>query len=330
MSNAFRTILPIKSSPFQINHQSGVICMGSCFAEHIYERLNGFKFSALLNPFGIVFNPISIAQSLEILLDENRLFEEKDLFQHLGGWHSFQHHGSFSNPSEEVVLEKINNALLEARAFLKKAEFLVLTFGTSNVFVSEKTGQVVANCHKVPQKYFIQKKLSSDEIILSLDDIFRKLAEAFPSLKIITTVSPVRHIRDGLVANQVSKAKLLVALDNLSLLHSHLSYFSSYEIMMDDLRDYRFYKKDLIHPNEMAVGYIWDFFSKTFFTGRTLELNAKLEKINLAKTHRPFHPESEEYLKFKKNQLVKIGELEKEFSFLDFEDENIFFGKIKN
>ncbi len=329
MNNAFRTILQPQPSPFQISHQNGVLCIGSCFAEHIYERLDEFKFSTLLNPFGIIFNPISIAKSLEILLDENRLFEEKDLFQHLGGWHSFQHHGSFSNPSEELVLEKINNALLEARVFLKKSEYLVLTFGTSNVFVSEKTAQVVANCHKVPQKYFIHKKLSSDEIILTLDDVFRKLTETFPHLKIITTVSPVRHIRDGLVENQVSKAKLVVALDNLSSLHSNLSYFSSYEIMMDDLRDYRFYKKDLIHPNEMAVDYIWDFFSKTFFSEKTIELNAKLEKINLAKTHRPFHPESEEHLKFKKNQLIKIGEMEKEFPFLDFEEEKEFFGKIK-
>ncbi|MFK7773278.1 MAG: GSCFA domain-containing protein [Saprospiraceae bacterium] len=328
MNNAFRTILQTESSPFQINHKSGVLCMGSCFAEHIFERLDGFKFSTLLNPFGIIFNPISIAKSLEILLDENRLFEEKDLFQHLGGWHSFQHHGSFSNPSEELVLEKINNALLEARVFLKKAEFLVLTFGTSNVFVSEKTGQVVANCHKVPQKYFIHKKLSSDEIILTLDDIFRKLAETFPQLKIITTVSPVRHIRDGLVENQVSKAKLLVALDNLASLHSHLAYFPSYEIMMDDLRDYRFYKKDLIHPNEMAVDYIWDFFSKTFFGEKTIELNTKLEKLNIAKAHRPFHPQSEEHLKFKKSQLVKIGELEKESPFLDFENEKEFFGNL--
>ena len=327
MNNTFRTILPTESSPFQINHKSGVICMGSCFAEHIFERLRGVKFSAFLNPFGIIFNPISMAKSLEILLKENRLFEEKDLFQHLGGWHSFQHHGSFSNPSEELVLEKINNALLEARAFLKKAEYLILTFGTSNVFVSEKTGQVVANCHKVPQKYFIHKKLSSDEIILTLDDIFRKLTAAFPNLKIITTVSPVRHIRDGLVENKVSKAKLLVALDNLASLHSHLAYFPSYEIMMDDLRDYRFYKKDLIHPNEMAVDYIWDFFSKTFFTEKTIELNAKLEKINMAKTHRPFHPESEEHLKFKKNQLVKIEELKKGFPFLNFEEEKEFFGK---
>ncbi len=327
MSNAFRTVLLPEPSSFQINHQSGILCVGSCFAEHIFEQLNHFKFSTLLNPFGIIFNPISIAKSLEILLDENRLFEEKDLFQHLGGWHSFQHHSSFSNPSEQVVLEKINHALSEARVFLKKAEYLILTFGTSNVFVSEKLGQVVANCHKVPQRYFIHKKLSSDEIILTLDDIFRKYAETFPNLKIITTVSPVRHVRDGLIENQVSKAKLLVALDNLSSLHSNLEYFPSYEIMMDDLRDYRFYKKDLIHPNEMAVDYIWGFFSKTFFTPKTMELNAKLEKINSAKAHRPFHPESEEYLKFKKSQLIKVKELEKGFPFLDFENEKEFFGK---
>ena len=330
MNNAFRTSLQPISSSLQINHQSGVLCIGSCFAEHIFERLNDFKFNTFLNPFGIIFDPISIAKSLEILLDKNRIFEEKDLFQHLNGWHSFQHHSSFSSLEEEVVLEKINKALSEARTFLNKAEYLILTFGTSNVFVSEKTGQVVANCHKVPQKYFIHKKLSTDEIILTLDDVFRKYAETFPNLKIITTVSPVRHIRDGLIENQVSKAKLLVALDNLSSLHSQFEYFPSYEIMMDDLRDYRFYKKDLIHPNEMAVDYIWDFFAKTFFPKKTMELNAKLEKLNAAKSHRPFHPESEEHLKFKKNQLLKIGELENGFPFLDLEKEKEFFWGIKN
>jgi len=330
MNNVFRTILQPESSPFQINHQNRVLCMGSCFAEHIFERLNDLKFNTILNPFGIIFNPISIAKSLEIILDEYRIFEKKDLFQNFGGWHSFQHHSSFSNLKEEVVLENINSALSEARGFLKKAEYLILTFGTSNVFVSEKTGQVVSNCHKVPQKYFIHKKLSVDEIILTLDDIFRKYASAFPNLKIVTSVSPIRHVRGGLVVNKVSKAKLLVALDNLTSLHPQVEYFPSYELMMDDLRDYRFYKKDLIHPNEMAVDYIWDFFSKTFFSKNTIGLNSKLKKLNVAKSHRPFHPESEEHLKFKKNQILKIKELENEFSFLNFEDEKEFFLATKN
>lgn len=330
MSDAFRTILHPKTSSFQINHQSNVLCVGSCFAEHIFDRLSYFKFDTFLNPFGIIFNPVSIAKSLSILLEEDHFFTENDLFQHLGGWHSFQHHGSFSNPSEAMVLEKINDQLTKVRQFLKNAEYLILTFGTSNVFVSEKTGEVVANCHKVPQKYFIRKELSTDEIILTLDEIIRKYTEAFPLLKIITTVSPVRHIRDGLVENQVSKAKLLVALDQLATLHPQMQYFPSYEIMMDDLRDYRFYKKDLIHPNEMAVDYIWEFFSKTFFSTNTIELNAKLDKINMAKAHRPFHPESEEHLKFRKSQLKGIEVLEKEYPYLNLEEEKAFFSEVKN
>ena len=321
MDNTFRTILQSQPSPIQIEHQSGVLCMGSCFAAHIGHRLQHYKFENFLNPFGIVYNPISIAKGLEILLEEELFFDKKNIFEYGGGWHSFQHHSSFSHPDQEVVLEKINNTLTEARSILKNAEFLILTIGTANVFVEEKTGRVVANCHKVPQRSFIKKKLSADETTLVLDDIFRKINSRFPHLKIITTVSPIRHIRNGLIESQVSKAKLLVALDTLSELHPFVGYFPAYEILLDDLRDYRFYKKDMIHPNEVAIDYIWDFFSKTFFSKKTLELNDRIHKIKMAAAHRPFHAKSAGHLEFVKNQLEKIKEMEKEFPFLNFEEE---------
>ena len=323
--NTFRTILQPNISSFQITHQSGVLCMGSCFAEHIAKRLEHFKFRSFLNPFGIVYNPMSIAKGLNFLLENEKDFEENDLFQHLDGWHSFQHHGSFSHPEKETALTQINEALNQGRQFLKTTEFLILTLGTANVFVSEKTGEAVANCHKVPQQYFIKKELSVDEMLILMSEIIQKLNNTFPNLKIITTVSPVRHIRDGLVENQISKSKLLLALNQISKQYPHVSYFPSYEIMMDDLRDYRFYKKDMIHPNELAVDYIWDFFNKTFFPEHTMKINSRVEKVKMAMAHRPFHPQSNSHLEFKKKQLEKVEQMSLEIPSLDFKEELDFF-----
>lgn len=318
MSNFFRTVLEPKPSSFQINHQSGVLCIGSCFAENMGTRLEDFKFQTYLNPFGIIYNPISISKSLEILLDEKSFFIESDLFENLGRWHSFQHHGSFSFPKKEMTLEKINSSLETTRFFLKEAEYLILTLGTSNVFIDKISDVLVANCHKVPQKSFYKKTLSVEEIIQSLGSIIEHLNSSFPRIKVITTVSPVRHIRDGLIENQVSKSKLIIALNTLTQQYSHVKYFPAYELLLDDLRDYRFFKKDMIHPNEIAVDYIWDFFSKTFFDPKTIELNSKIEKLKIAARHKPFHPQSEEHQRFVKKQINKMDNLEREFPFLDF------------
>lgn len=328
MTKTFRTILKATPSSLPIEHQSGVMCLGSCFAEHMGKRLKYYKFQTNLNPFGIIYNPISIANSLNILMNSERFYEEKDVFENLGNWHSFQHHGSFSNPDMELVLEKINNTLTESRAFLKNTEFLILTFGTANVFVDQRTEQVVANCHKVPQQHFIKKQLSVDEIIIVLHEILQQLNTAFPHLKIITTVSPVRHIRDGLVENQISKSTLILSLNEISKQYPHVAYFPSYELLLDDLRDYRFYEKDMIHPNELAIDYIWDFFAETFFNQKTKDLNLKIEKIKNASNHRPFHANSNPHQSFVKKQLEKIGVLERQYSFLDFEEERNRFSEI--
>jgi len=331
MNSIFRTILPSPSSDIQIDHQSGVICMGSCFAEHIGNKLSHFKFPSFLNPFGIIYNPISLAKGLEILLDENFLFEEKNLFQHLGGWHSFQHHGSFSNPEKELVLKKINSTLREARIFLAQSEFLILTLGTSNVFIEKNSNHVVANCHKVSQENFFREMLAVEDMVEKLSLVFEKIKSKFPKIKIISTVSPVRHIRDGLVKNQISKSKLILTLHELAQKFPYVDYFPSYELLLDDLRNYRFYKKDMIHPNEIAIDYIWEYFSNSFFSEKTKNLNEKIEKIKLAAAHRPFHPQSESHLVFQKNQLSKIEALENEFSYLNFKEEkNIFLKKANH
>ncbi|MEM6966771.1 MAG: GSCFA domain-containing protein [Bacteroidota bacterium] len=321
MSNIFRTILQPQPSAFRMSHQSNILCLGSCFAENIGNRLEYFKFHTSLNPFGILYNPISMAKGVAILLDEKRLFKDSDLFEHLGMWHSFQHHGSFSFPDKKIALQKMNSSLETARLFLQKTNFLILTLGTSNVFVDKKSNEVVANCHKLPQQNFYKKALSAELITKHLQMTIEDLQTHFPKIKIIITVSPVRHIRDGLVENQISKSRLLLAANDIFQQYTHVHYFPAYELLLDDLRDYRFYKKDMIHPNDLAVDYIWDFFAKTFFDQNTTALNTKIEKLQAAAAHRPIRPQSATYQKFVANQVRKMDDLEEQFPFLDFEKE---------
>ena len=327
MNSAFRTILPPSKSPVEITHQDKVLCIGSCFAEHIGERLIYNKIPTSLNPFGIVYNPISIVESLELLLKTDFIFSEKNnqLIESPIGWNSFSHHGQFSHPQKEVVLNKINHALKETRNFLNGTTKLILTFGTANVFVYKKTGQIVANCHKVSQQEFEKRRLSIDEITNPVTTVLQKFKKAFPNLEVIMTVSPVRHIRDGLVENQRSKSTLILALSHLVNQHDFIHYFPSYELLLDDLRDYRFYKKDMIHPSEVAVDYIWNFFTQTWFSQKTIDLNKKINKIRMAANHRPLQPDSSGHLDFIKKQLMLIKELEEEYDFLSFEKEkNIY------
>ncbi len=313
----FRTDLTIEQSSFSIQHQNGTLCIGSCFAEHMGQRLIDTKFKTLLNPFGILYNPISIQQTIDYLLS-GYFFTENDLFFHQERWHSFYHHGSFSKLDQEKTLQGINEAMEEGRAFLKKCDRLIITLGTANVFVYKKTGEVVANCHKLPNQDFERKRLSINEIVQQLTSVFKQLKNENPELEIITTVSPIRHIRDGLVENQRSKATLLLSLDELCKTLDFVHYFPSYELVVDDLRDYRFYEADMIHPNRTAIDFIWKAFDNTFFDPKTKELNQKIEKIILASKHRPFNKGSEAHQMFVKQQLAKIKLLEDSYTFLSF------------
>ncbi len=316
----FRTKIPNSSFSFDFDHRQPILCMGSCFAEHIGSKLTSFKFTSLLNPFGILYNPYSIASGLE-QLSSNRIFSEEDLFEANGQWHSFDHHGHFSDPEKTKAIQNINLKIEEGFHFLKKTNRLILTFGTSNVFVYKKTQEIVANCHKVPNHEFERKALSIESILEKLNPIFDQLKNQNPDLEILLTVSPIRHIRDGLIENQRSKSRLLLACEQLSKKANFIHYFPSYEIMMDDLRDYRFYKEDMIHPSDLAINYIWDYFDQCFFSAETRDLNLKISKIINAVQHRPFHPESEEHQSFLNKQLKAIERIQNEFNYLDFEKE---------
>ncbi len=321
----FRTNISDLSSTLKFEHQLPVLLLGSCFAEHIGAQLSQYKFSRLLNPFGILYNPFSIGNALEFLI-QKKTFEEKDLIQANGLWHSFDHHGHFSKSSAIETLHTINASAHEASQFLKKSKRLVLTFGTSNVFVYKNTQQIVANCHKIPNQDFDRKALSVDAILQKLSPVLEQLKTKTSDLEILLTVSPVRHSRDGLIENQRSKARLLIACEQLCKQHDFVHYFPSYEIMMDDLRDYRFYTQDMLHPNQTAIDYIWDFFGKTYFTDSTKELNLKIGHIIKASEHRAFHPNSEAHQHFIKKQLSLINDIQKEVD-LDFAKEMEIFQK---
>jgi GSCFA family len=316
----FRSEYPAFTFPFQINHQSNTLCLGSCFAEHIGQRLDRYHFPVLVNPFGILYQPISIAGQLERALQQEP-YLASELFEQQGLWHHFQFHSRFSGSIQEQVLAQLNEQARQCRDFLLQSNQLIITLGTARVFKTKDQQEVVANCHKLPAFYFDRSLLTVAECVSVLSSVFTKIKALNPNLNIILTVSPVRHIRDGLHQNQLSKATLLLACAELSQQLNYVHYFPAWEIMMDDLRDYRFYEADLIHPNSMAIDYIWSYFSNSVFTKEAQRLVLQMEKILQATLHRPFQIASEAHQLFLRKQLEEIDGLEGRFPFLRMERE---------
>ncbi|HMQ48447.1 MAG TPA: GSCFA domain-containing protein [Saprospiraceae bacterium] len=315
---SFRTQLPIQKGQISINYSSRLLGVGSCFAENIGRRMQTLKWQIAINPFGILYNPISISKGLERLLKQ-QFYTESELFFHQELWHSFDHHSVFSHPSKTHGLQQINERFQESGILLKQMDRLIITLGTAYVFVNKTNGQVVGNCHKVSSSQFDRRRLSVAEVEHSLGEIIPLLKKALPALEVILTVSPVRHIRDGLVENQRSKACLLLAVESLVEQFSYVHYFPAYELMIDDLRDYRFFEADLIHPNELAIDYIWEHFLETYVSFGDRPLMGEVQKIVQATAHRPFHPSTEQHQRFVKSQLFKIQQLEDKHPFLNFE-----------
>lgn len=313
----FRTTFPAFRSPVSISHTDRALCIGSCFAEQMGTRLERLKFPTLVNPFGIVFNPISIGKSLERLLSGGG-FAADDLVENQGLWHSFEHHGRFSQTDKTAAIEHINHSFSAAKEFLSKANRLVLTLGTAYFFTLKKTGEVVANCHKLPAGEFERRRLDVPEIVAALLPIFEKLKAELPALEIIVTVSPVRHLRDGLVENQRSKASLLLALEKIVQQLPFVHYFPAYEIQLDDLRDYRFYADDMAHPSQVATDYIWGYFQAAFFEEETKALCSKIEGLMTALEHRPFHPQSAEHQLFVNKKKEEMLQMAATYPYLDF------------
>jgi hypothetical protein len=304
----FRTIVSAPQLKAPIPYDSRLLFMGSCFAQNIGERFQAHRMQALVNPFGVIYNPVSVAQSLQLLLD-NKRFDTQDLHFHNQLWHSFSHHGSFSSPSPEDCLETINTTLDTGRQFLAHTHFLFITFGTAWVYEHIDLQQVVSNCHKYPAAEFNRYRLEVDEIIELYKDLIIQLRVFNPQLKIIFTVSPVRHWKDGANGNQLSKATLLLAIDKLVEWFEDVSYFPAYELVLDDLRDYRFYEADMLHPNNQAVDYIWQQLLTSCLNDVGRNYLRQVEKIIKARQHRPFNPNTDNYQLFLQKTLEQLENL---------------------
>ena len=283
----FRTVVkPLEGMTGLISHRSPVVMTGSCFTDNIGARLRGELYDCIVNPCGTLYNPASIAASMLDLLYE-REFTADELFLHEGVWKSYSHHSRFSGSDRDGVLKMMNDAASEAREALKSASALIVTFGTAWIFRLKEGNRVVANCHKQPASLFNREMLNATQIIGLWKKILREIAARYPDLKVIFTVSPIRHLADGAHGNQVSKSTLLLAVDRLVAENPDMAlYFPSYEIMLDDLRDYRFYASDMVHPSDVAVDYIYDLFRQSFIDESDRSLGTECGRLVRRLNHR--------------------------------------------
>ena len=316
----FRTQIPISKTNNPIDYNSKVISLGSCFAENMAEKFDYFKFQSETNPFGIIFNPVSIETIIKRVV-EQEFYTEKDVFFYNERWHSYEVHSDLSNSDRQELLETLNKALSETYKQLTEATHIIITYGTSWIYRNIESDQIVANCHKVPQKQFLKELLSVEVIQKSIQNTIEFIQTLNPNINFIFTISPVRHIKDGFVENQLSKSHLFAALHfNLKSKISNLKleYFPSYEIMIDELRDYRFYSEDMLHPNQVAIDYIWNRFSENYIDESSVSLMQEVDEIQKSLRHRSFNPESEQHQKFLAKLQQKMELLEKKLPHIRF------------
>lgn len=323
MYKGFITPVEVPRKGVEITHEQPLLLMGSCFVENIGRRLAENKFVCDTNPFGVLYNPLSIAKALRQVMAGQPYGEDApELLQHSGLWHSWMHHSAFSASSQEECLARINTRLTEAHALLPKVHLVIITFGTAYVYRHREKGMVVGNCHKLPERTFTRERLTPEEIVTEYTGLIAELAKANPNVHLLFTVSPIRHLRDGLHANQLSKATLLLAIDRLcQLMPDRCSYFPAYEIMMDELRDYRFYADDMMHPSPLAIEHIWRHFADVFFPLPTKKFLQAWEEIRQALAHRPFNPEGEQYKQFLSQIELRINRLKEKYPNFDAENE---------
>ncbi|MBR6656082.1 MAG: GSCFA domain-containing protein [Alistipes sp.] len=314
----FRTEISFEPLAEGIDHSAKIFTLGSCFAESISERLLRAKFSVTTNPFGVLFNPLSIASAIE-RLDNIKAFAVCDIREGREGFFSFDAHSSLDGKTHTEIFANLNQAVAQGSKALHDAEWVILTFGTAWVY--EREGRVVANCHKQPAKEFERRRLSVKEIVERYKTLFEGILR---DKQVVLTVSPVRHLGDGLQDNSVSKAILRLAVEELVAQYGNAHYFPSYEILIDDLRDYRYYADDLAHPSKMAVEYVWERFCEYALTDKARELLPKIEQIVAASQHRPFNPDSEAHRAFCRKMLEKIAIMPND---VDFASEREAFEK---
>lgn len=314
----FTTQIPIPKNPNPIDYHSKIISLGSCFAENMGEKFEYFKFQNTVNPFGIIFNPVSIEKLIEKVVN-HQLFTEDDIFFHNERWHCFEVHSDLSHENKEVFLENLNAILKSTNQQIPKSTHIIITYGTSWVYSNIESNEIVANCHKIPQKQFSKELLSVEIIEKSIQNTIELIQKINPNCHFIFTISPVRHIKDGFVENQRSKAHLITALHEILNPRSQiLNYFPSYEIMMDELRDYRFYTQDMLHPNQVAIDYIWQKFKETSIDESAFVTMDEVENIQKSLAHKPFNINSESHQKFVSKLKNKMEVLQKQHPFIKF------------
>lgn len=314
----FTTQIPISKSNFSINYQSEILLLGSCFAENMGEKFEYFKFQTTVNPFGIIFNPLSIEKLIRRVIEKN-YFTEDDIFFHNDLWHCFEVHSELSNPNKEEFLEQLNQIVELTNQQIHKLTHCIITLGTSWMYRNISSNEIVANCHKVPQKEFTKELLSAAVIQQSLENIVSLIQIVNPNVKFIFTISPVRHIKDGFFENNVSKGNLFSALASI-LSHRAESrcYFPSYELLIDELRDYRFYANDMLHPSQMAIDYIWIKFFENYVDEKEFGLMNQVCEVQKALHHKPFNPNTENHQKFLNNLHQKIEKIKLELPHVQF------------
>lgn len=326
----FFTPIDHPKSKFTISHQDRLLLLGSCFAENIGLRMAAHKFEVDINPFGILYNPASVGQAIHRLISTEP-FTHDQLFEQEGLFHSFQHHSRFSAPDATECLLGMNERLQHASSAIRKTNFLIVTWGSAFVYRLKSSGEIVGNCHKLPERLFTRERLGPEEIVAQWQQTLEALWQINPTLKVLFTVSPIRHWKDGAHGNQLSKATLLLAIDELMLIYpEQTAYFPAYEILLDELRDYRFYADDMIHPSPLAIDYIWEKFATHWLSADTKQLLQAWAEIQKAMSHKPFQPQSEAYKKFVAQTLLKMEQFTQKFPFFDIQKETDEFNNRSN
>ncbi len=315
------TIPPFKH---KLSYEHKSMFMGSCFAENIGEKMQEHKFNCSINPHGVLYNPLSIVQALKRYLN-NTSISEQDLFYANEQWNSWEHHSRFSNPDKNKCIANIDQQINSAHHLLKEAKWLFITFGSAFIYKQKETGTFVGNCHKMPSARFEKVLLSAEEIVNEYKELITQLKQFNPELNIVLTVSPVRYIRDGIVENNRSKAHLISAVHELVDAFEQVLYFPAYEIVIDELRDHRFYKEDLVHPNETAINYVYEKLTDVLMDGTTKKQEVKIVELLNAMRHKPFNEGSDAHQKFKANYLLKCKEILNELPVIDLKKEEAYF-----
>ncbi len=324
----FRTEITIEEPKFQIGFENRILTIGSCFAQNIGEYFQRYRFSILCNPFGVLYNPVSVYNSIKLAVEKTE-FTKADLVENQGEWHSFYHHSDFSHHDQNVCLTNINENIIATDKFLRNSNLIIITYGTSYVYRHREKNIIVSNCHKLPQSEFEHYRLSFESTTKTIRQTIELLRSLNENIKIVFTVSPVRHWKDGAINNQLSKSNLLLAVNSLSCENKDCLYFPSYEIVMDDLRDYRFYSEDLLHPNQIATDYIWKKFSDSIILEENISIMKNIAQIVKARKHKVRNPQSQKHQEFLTSQIEKISELNQKHPHIDLDNDKAYFENQK-